>query len=101
MTISQNQVGTVPSVASRVFWYLECWGLKRIDAWGVTFIVCALALLIHHAITIWTCLLLLSITANYWLGYWLNDYFDAAHDRTDAFKASQNLFVQRPDARKQ
>jgi 4-hydroxybenzoate polyprenyltransferase len=98
--IPQSQVKTAPSVVARVFWYLECWGLKRIDAWGVTFIVCALALVIHHALTTWTCLLLVAITANYWLGYWLNDYFDAPHDSTDEFKASQNLFVQHPDARK-
>jgi 4-hydroxybenzoate polyprenyltransferase len=99
-TTPQNRSGTASAVVARVFWYLECWGLKRIDAWGITFIVCTLALLIHHAITAWTCLLLIAITANYWLGYWLNDYFDVPHDSTDEFKASQNLFVQHPDARR-
>jgi chlorophyll synthase len=99
-TIHQNQIKSAPAVVSRVFWHLECWGLKRIDAWGVTFLVCALALVVHHVITVQTLLLLVAITANYWLGYWLNDYFDAAHDSTDEFKASQNLFVQRPGLRR-
>jgi chlorophyll synthase len=99
-TISESKVGSAAAIVSRAFWYLECWGLKRIDAWGVTFLVCALVLVIHHSLTAQTFLLLVAITANYWLGYWLNDYFDAAHDSTDEFKASQNLFVQRPGARK-
>lgn len=99
-TIPQKQVGTASTVLRQIFWYLECWGLRRIDAWGVTCLVCALALVIHHALTVQTLLLLAAITANYWLGYWLNDYFDASHDSTDELKARQNLFVQRPGARK-
>jgi len=66
-TIHQNQIKSAPAVVSRVFWHLECWGLKRIDAWGVTFLVCALALVVHHVITVQTLLLLVAITANYWL----------------------------------
>lgn len=97
---SQNQIVTSPSLSARVLWYLECWGLKRIDAWGVTYIVSALVLVVHHALTVQACLLLAAITANYWLGYWLNDYFDADHDSNDEYKARQNLFVQRPSARR-
>lgn len=91
---------TFPSIGARVFWFLECWGLKRIDAWGVSFIISALALVVHRAITLQTGLLLLAITLNYWLGYWLNDYFDAPHDSKDELKARQNLFVQCPDMRR-
>jgi 4-hydroxybenzoate polyprenyltransferase len=97
---SRNPVLTSASFGTRLFWYVECWGLKRIDAWGVTLIVGALALVIHHAIALQSCLLLLAITANYWLGYWLNDYFDAEHDSKDESKARQNFFVHRPGARK-
>jgi chlorophyll synthase len=88
------------SIGARIFWYLECWGLKRIDAWGLTLIVCALALVAHDAITVRSGILLLAITLNYWLGYWLNDYFDAGHDSRDEAKARQNFFVNRPDARR-
>jgi len=83
-----------------MLWHLECWGLKRIDAWGVTFIIGALVLVVHHALTVQTELLLMTITANYWLGYWLNDYFDAPHDGNDDNKARLNLFVQRPEVRR-
>lgn len=99
MTYQTSPV-TFPSVGARMLWHLECWGLKRIDAWGVTFIIGALVLVAHHALTVQTELLLITITANYWLGYWLNDYFDAPHDSNDKIKARQNLFVQRPEARR-
>lgn len=96
----QNQAATSISASAHFLWQLECWGLKRIDAWGVTFIVTALALIVHHTITFQTAILVMAITANYWLGYWLNDYFDADHDSKDKSKARQNLFVQRPNASK-
>ncbi|HEY3311807.1 MAG TPA: UbiA family prenyltransferase [Anaerolineales bacterium] len=93
-----EQTAKFPSTGARMLWSLECWGLKRIDAWGVTFIVTALALVAHQNITIQTGILVVAITANYWLGYWLNDYFDSEHDRQDELKARQNLFVQHPGA---
>ena len=95
-----NQSISFTSTGTRVFWYLECWGLKRIDAWGVSFIISALALVVHRAVSFQTGLLLLAITLNYWLGYWLNDYFDAPHDSEDDAKARQNLFVQHPAMRR-
>lgn len=97
---SQDQTPRAPSFGARLFWYLECWGLKRIDAWGVTLIVSALALVVHAVITVQSSLLLVALTANYWLGYWLNDYFDAGHDSQDEVKARQNFFVNRSGARR-
>lgn len=85
-----------PFARARLFWYLECWGLKRIDAWGVGYIVCALALIIHDVLSMQTFLLMVMITTNYWLGYWLNDYFDAPYDLKDDNKARFNLFLRRP-----
>lgn len=85
-----------PFARARLLWYLECWGLKRIDAWGVGYIVCALALLMHDALTWQTFLLMVMITTNYWLGYWLNDYFDIPHDCKDKYKARFNIFLHRP-----
>jgi chlorophyll synthase len=84
-----------PFARARLFWYLECWGLKRIDAWGVGYIVCALALVMHDALTLQTFLLMVMITTNYWLGYWLNDYFDVPYDRKDQRKARFNIFLRR------
>ena len=85
-----------PFARARLFWYLECWGLKRIDAWGAGYIVCAVALLMHHMLSLRTFLLMLVITSSYWLGYWLNDYFDAPYDLFDEKKARLNLFLRRP-----
>ncbi|MCL4528633.1 MAG: UbiA family prenyltransferase [Chloroflexi bacterium] len=100
MTTPNQTVKSPASMGARALWYLECWGLKRIDAWGVSYIAGALALVVHHALSLQTFILLIAITANYWLGYWLNDYFDAAHDGQDERKARQNLFVQRPAVRR-
>lgn len=96
----KNQAVTLSSLSARLFWYLECWGLKRIDAWGVTYVITASVLVIHDALRLQTWLLVTAVTANYWLGYWLNDYFDAGHDSQDEHKARQNLFVQQPGARR-
>lgn len=74
--------------------------LHRLDAWGVSFIVAALALVQHRALTWQTGLLLAAITVHYWLGYWLNDYHDASRDRGDDLKARQNFFVRRPLGRR-
>lgn len=90
---------TFPHSRARVLWFLECWGLKRIDAWGVSYITGALVLVAHHNLTVQTFFLLLAITANYWLGYWLNDYFDAPYDLGDERKARSNIFIQLPAVR--
>ena len=85
-----------PFARARLFRHLECWCLKRIDAWGVSYIICVLALVIHEVLTWQTFLLTIMITTNYWLGYWLNDYFDVPYDRRDHDKARFNIFLRRP-----
>jgi lycopene elongase/hydratase (dihydrobisanhydrobacterioruberin-forming) len=80
-------------------WLIESLLLKRIDAWGVSIIVAALALYNHQALSWQTALLLAAIGIHYWLGYWLNDYHDASRDGADLAKAHQNFFVQRPAGR--
>lgn len=94
------QITPLLSFGTRLFWVLEYWGLRRIDAWGSGYIVGTLVLVTHNALTIKTGLLVATIAANYWLGFWLNDYFDAPHDRNDESKARLNLFVQQPSAHK-
>lgn len=88
------------SIGTRLLWVLEYWALKRIDAWGSGYIVGTLVLVTHNALTFKTGLLVATIAANYWLGFWLNDYFDAPYDRSDERKARLNLFVQQPSARR-
>ncbi len=88
------------SFSTRLLWYLQYWVLRRIDAWGSGYIVGTLVLVTHQALTVKACLLAATIAANYWLGFWLNDYFDAPYDRSDERKARMNLFVQQPSARR-
>ena len=95
MTTRNSTLG-VPAVGSRLLWYVEYWALNRIDAWGAAYVVGALVLIAHHMLTLQTFLLMMAITTNYWLGYWLNDYFDAPYDRNDDDKAHHNIFIQRP-----
>lgn len=98
---SENRVRTGLSIYARILWHLECWGFKRIDSWGASYIVCILALIPHHALSAQTGFLMAAITMNYWLGYLLNDYFDAPYDRMDTHKADRNIFVQSEMARQQ
>ncbi len=63
------------------------------DAWGVTLIISALALVLHDAITPFNVILLLTISVGYWLAFALNDYFDAPFDALDEEKGARNFFV--------
>lgn len=67
--------------------------LNHLDAWGSTFIIAILALLLHEALNRQTILLAAAITAGYWLAFALNDYFDAPYDAVDPGKARRNFFV--------
>ncbi len=98
---SENRVVIGTSIRVRLLWYLECWGFKRIDSWGASYIVSLLALISHHAVSLQTGFLMAAITINYWLGYLLNDYFDVPYDRMDEYKARRNIFVQSETAREQ
>jgi 4-hydroxybenzoate polyprenyltransferase len=68
--------------------------LNHLDAWGIAFIIAAIALINHNAVNAQTTLLLLAITAGYWLAFAINDYFDAPFDAHHQEKAVGNFFVQ-------
>ncbi len=70
--------------------------LNRIDAWGVTFMICIMAFYLHDAMSIQTVLLSVAMAGMYWLGYVVNDYFDAPFDAHDETKARHNVFVNHP-----
>lgn len=65
----------------------------RIDAWGVALVICALALVIHDALRPQTILLAGAIGLASWLGYAVNDYFDAPFDARDESGGHKNFFV--------
>ena len=70
--------------------------LHRIDAWGVALVVCAVALLVHDAVRISTVALSVAVAFLYWLGYEVNDYYDASNDSQDPVKTPRNFFVNHP-----
>lgn len=85
-----------PSAAAVVGRDLGITLLHRIDAWGVALVVCAVALLVHDAVRASTVALSLAIAFLYWLGYQVNDYYDAPYDSQDPVKARRNFFVRHP-----
>jgi len=68
---------------------------SHFDSWGMAIVTAALPLVLHDALTSRTLLLLIAIGLLYWLGYAINDYFDAPIDAQDKSKAEKNFFVQR------
>lgn len=63
------------------------------DAWGLTLIIVGVALW-HHNIPLATGgPLMLALGACYWLGFALNDYFDAPYDRLEPRKAQRSFFA--------
>lgn len=69
---------------------------NHMDAWGVTAVIVATALSIHQLITPKNLLLLIAITATYWFGFAVNDFFDRHHDKFDEQKAKRNFFLEAP-----
>jgi 4-hydroxybenzoate polyprenyltransferase len=66
---------------------------NHMDAWCLTLMIASVALLLHNAINLQSIILMLVFTAGYWLGFALNDYFDAPFDSQDVNKAARNFFV--------
>lgn len=66
---------------------------NHMDAWGMTFIVCLMAQIVHDAITLKHMLLTLGLVVGYWFAFGLNDYFDAPFDRLDQEKSAVNFFT--------
>lgn len=64
------------------------------DAWGLTCIIASLGLIMHGNLTWQHVPLLAAVTISYWLGFALNDYFDAKYDASDPIKARRNYFCQ-------
>lgn len=62
----------------------------HMDAWGTTFIIGLMCLLLHGA-SAWG--LVLTVTVGYWFGFAVNDYFDAPVDRLDPDKAARGYFT--------
>jgi 4-hydroxybenzoate polyprenyltransferase len=63
------------------------------DAWGLTFVIISLFLLIHDVITPRNLTLMLAITTMYWLGFAVNDYYDVPYDAVDSTKSKRNAFI--------
>lgn len=68
---------------------------NHIDAWVVTFALCAVALWWHDAFTWQSLYLAVALTAGYWLAFAFNDYCDAPFDALDPAKGARNYFVGR------
>jgi 1,4-dihydroxy-2-naphthoate octaprenyltransferase len=68
--------------------------LNHIDAWATTAVIVSLVLWQHTTPTtpLVHAVLLLAITATYWYGFALNDYYDAEHDSRAPHKAARNFF---------
>jgi hypothetical protein len=75
---------------------LARWLAHRADAWGVTWVVVVACLVLHDAVDGWTLALSAAVAAVYWLGYAVNDHFDADDDAHDPDKARTNYFVWYP-----
>ncbi len=63
------------------------------DAWGVTFGICFMAMLFHAEFSGRAWLLAGGTALGYWMGFALNDYFDAPDDATDPKKRDRNFFA--------
>lgn len=66
---------------------------NHVDAWVVTFALCAAAIWWHDAFTWRALYLALALTVGYWLAFAFNDYCDAPFDAQDPVKGANNYFV--------
>jgi hypothetical protein len=71
------------------------------DAWGITLIISLVALVVHPPFQPRYLSVPLVLAFCYWLGFAVNDYFDAPFDGQDAKKGRGNFFVQVPVTRLQ
>jgi len=75
--------------------------LNHVDAWGITLMIGIVALVIHQPFRIDMLGVPVILAFCYWLGFAVNDYFDAPFDSHDAKKGQRNFFVQVPISRLQ
>ena len=75
----------------RVPWHLVF--TSRVTGWGLAATTASAGLILHDAVTARSALLIAGLAVMYWLGFAINDYFDAPSDAPDEYKARNNLFV--------
>jgi 4-hydroxybenzoate polyprenyltransferase len=75
--------------------------LNHVDAWGITLIIGMVALVVHPPFKPQLIGIPLILAFCYWLGFAVNDYFDAPFDGQDVKKGQGNFFVQIPITRLQ
>lgn len=75
--------------------------LNHVDAWGITLMIGIVALIVHSSFKVELIVVPVILAFCYWLGFAVNDYFDAPFDGTDAAKGQRNFFVQVPFTRLQ
>ena len=66
---------------------------NHMDAWGLTFTISSFVLVVHQEFSPSAILLVITLTICYWLGFAINDYFDAPYDAQDTQKAFHNFFT--------
>ncbi len=81
--------------------YLPKLILNHLDAWGITLIIGMVVLVIHPPFKPELIGIPLILAFCYWLGFAVNDYFDAPFDGQDAKKGRGNFFVHIPFTRVQ
>ncbi len=69
---------------------------NHVDAWGVTLSISLVCLIIHQMLTPDVLIVPVTLAVAYWLGFAVNDYFDAPFDAQDEVKGSRNFFVLQP-----
>ncbi len=75
--------------------------LNHLDAWGITLIIGMVALVVHPPFKPELIGIPVILAFCYWLGFAVNDYFDAPFDGQDAKKGRGNFFVHIPFTRLQ
>lgn len=75
--------------------------LNHVDAWGITLMIGIVALIVHASFKLEWITVPAILAFCYWLGFAVNDYFDAPFDGTDVVKGQRNFFVQVPFTRLQ
>lgn len=78
---------------SMIFKHLAKLFLNHADAWGITLIISLVALVVHPPFQGHYLSVPFVLAFCYWLGFAVNDYFDAPFDGQDAKKGRRNFFV--------
>jgi len=84
-----------------IFKHLPKLLINHVDAWGITLIIGIVTLVVHPPFRLELIGIPITLAFCYWLGFAVNDYFDAPFDGQDAKKGRGNFFVQVPFTRLQ